>query len=287
MPNKFTFSGHETFQCRNLWLKKGFNFLHNGYGFNQSDAVVHLGVGKNMVSSIRYWMNAFGFLSEKDELAEFLFGSKGNDPYLERVGSLWLLHYQLITQGVASIFPLVFEEFRRERIEFSKDQLINFIKRKCQELNETFNERIVERDIGVFLKTYLRPFTKARNIEEEFAGIFLELDLIEELDPIDEERSKRYRIASRERNDIPSEVILFCILSSEDYSNSISFYDMLNEKNSIGSVFALSGDGLKRKIDEITRVHKNIIYTEHAGVRELQFKVRPDRWQILKSYYAN
>ena len=51
--NKYTFSGHETFACKSLWLKKGYDFVKDGHSFNDEDAVVALGVGKNMVSSIR------------------------------------------------------------------------------------------------------------------------------------------------------------------------------------------------------------------------------------------
>jgi len=57
---KYTFSGHESFQCKSLWLKKGYDFMSQNKDFNAADAVVDLGVGKNMVSSIRFWMKAFG-----------------------------------------------------------------------------------------------------------------------------------------------------------------------------------------------------------------------------------
>lgn len=59
---RFSFSGHESFQCRSLWLKKGYDFINSGKSFNDEDAVVILGVGKNMVASIRYWMKAFDLL---------------------------------------------------------------------------------------------------------------------------------------------------------------------------------------------------------------------------------
>ena len=49
---KFTFSGHESFQCRQLWLKKSYDFVNKKKSFNNEDAVVELGVGKNMVSII-------------------------------------------------------------------------------------------------------------------------------------------------------------------------------------------------------------------------------------------
>lgn len=46
---KFSFSGHDTFHCRQLWLKKGYDYVKGGKNFNDEDAVVHLGVGKNIL----------------------------------------------------------------------------------------------------------------------------------------------------------------------------------------------------------------------------------------------
>ena len=61
---KLTFSGHDTFHCRHLWLKKGYDFIKKGNKFTQDDAVVILGVGKNMVSGINFWMRAFGIIDK-------------------------------------------------------------------------------------------------------------------------------------------------------------------------------------------------------------------------------
>ncbi|MBN8573825.1 MAG: DUF4007 family protein [Candidatus Kapabacteria bacterium] len=104
---KYTFSGHDSFQCRQLWLKKGFDFVKDKGSFNSEDAVVKLGVGKNMVSSIRYWMKVFDILDSKDTLTEFgtrlLDTEHGYDPYLEDDASLWLLHYKLIKTGIEPV----------------------------------------------------------------------------------------------------------------------------------------------------------------------------------------
>ena len=43
---KYTFSGHETFQCKNMWLKKGYDFVRSGKSFNDETAVVDLGAVK-------------------------------------------------------------------------------------------------------------------------------------------------------------------------------------------------------------------------------------------------
>lgn len=67
---KYTFSGHDSFQCRQLWLKKGYDYIQSKKSFNDEDAVVKLGVGKNMVSAIRYWMKAFNIIDSVDMLTK-------------------------------------------------------------------------------------------------------------------------------------------------------------------------------------------------------------------------
>jgi len=90
---KSKFSGHESFHCKPLWLKKGFDFKTNGGSFSDAHSVVELGVGKNMIASIRFWMYAFNILNDTDELTALglqLFDDDGWDPYLEDEGTLWL-----------------------------------------------------------------------------------------------------------------------------------------------------------------------------------------------------
>lgn len=95
MAITYKFSGHESFPCKSLWLKKGYDFVANKNDFNSPDAVITLGVGKNMVASIRFWLRAFG-ITDNDaltELGNYLFDeSKGKDKYLEDIATLWLLH---------------------------------------------------------------------------------------------------------------------------------------------------------------------------------------------------
>ena len=60
-PTAYTFSGHETFPFRYPWLKKGFDAVREDVSvFGRDDAITTLGVGKNMVRSIRHWCLAAG-----------------------------------------------------------------------------------------------------------------------------------------------------------------------------------------------------------------------------------
>ncbi len=65
---RFRFSGHQTFVARNGWLEKGVRLVQdNPGGFLADDAVVRLGVGKNMVESIKYWCLQTGLIEEADD----------------------------------------------------------------------------------------------------------------------------------------------------------------------------------------------------------------------------
>ena len=41
--SKYVFSGHESFPCKTLWLKKGYDFVVQGKDFNSPEAVIDLG----------------------------------------------------------------------------------------------------------------------------------------------------------------------------------------------------------------------------------------------------
>lgn len=288
ITTRLNFSGHESFHCRSLWLKKGYDYIKSKHKFNEPDAVVDLGVGKNMVSSINYWMKSFGII-EKDssisKISNFIFGKNGVDPYLEDTATLWLLHYHLVTKNIASIYSLAFNEFRKKRIEFSKTQLLNFLKHKCEDTKTIFNEKTIQRDIAVLLRNYVRPEKVNKNIEELFSGLFIDLDLIVQLRKFDEDERAWFKIENKDRQDLPAEIILYGILSNSEYVDSITFDELLFGWNSVGNVFALSPKGLLEKINQLSKKYKTFTFTDDAGIRILQFKSKPNKWKILKNYY--
>ncbi len=285
---KLSFSGHESFHCKMHWLKKGYDFVKKGYNFSDLSAVVELGVGKNMVNSIYFWMQSFGLLDENKQLtnfANFIFEDNGKDPYLEDIASLWLLHYYLVKTNKASIYSLVFNEFRRERMEFSKDLLARYIERKCQESGSSFNSHTVERDISVLLRNYVKPKKVKTNLEENYNNLFIELDLIEEVNRI-YEKSNLYKIENKERSQLPYQIILFSILDRYETERSISFDRLQFDTNSVGNIFAINTKGLLKKIEEMVDNYKDIVFKDTAGVRELQIKKNiVPKWAVLNNYY--
>lgn len=289
---KFTFSGHDSFPCRQLWLKKGYDFVKEGQSFNSEDAVVNLGVGKNMVLAIRYWMKVFNVIDSKDNPTDFgtkLFDEKtGYDPYLEDEASLWLLHYQLVKTGLASIYNIIFNEFRKEKLFFTKETFLNYIKR-FQEANSelSFNENTIAKDFSVFVNMYKNENDKI-DIEDSFSGILSELGMLKATFIQDNNGKKieQYQIENNERDSLPEAVVLFSVLDNLNYGNSISLNSLEFDTNSPSSVFALNRSGLVSKISGIVKENKNITFTDHAGMKELQFKNKPNAYSILDKYYG-
>lgn len=284
---KYTFSGHDSFQCRQLWLKKGYDFVQDGKNFNDEDAVVQLGVGKNMVSSIRFWLKAFNIIDNKDIPTEFgkrLFDDEnGYDPFLEDEASPWLLHYQLVKNSFASIYSIIFNEFRKEKLFFNKETFVNYVKRIGEsnpDLN--FNENTVAKDFIVFANLYKND-PDSKDIEDSFSGILSEIELLKTTGKGKEEQ---FYIENVERDNLPEAVVLFTILDNSNYGNSISLNSLEFDLNSPGSIFALNRSGLMNKISDIVDEFKDITFTDQAGIKQLQFKKKSEAYTILDTYYG-
>ena len=288
--NKLTFSGHDTFHCRQLWLKKGYDFVKNGNKFMDIEAVVLLGVGKNMVSAIYFWMKAFGLI-DKDgnttDLADYIFSLEGKDPYLEDEATLWLLHYHLVTHGFASIYDLIFNDFRKEKIEFTKDNFLAFAERKANEIGFTqFNKKTAGTDFEVLTKMYIRTTEQVKDKEDTFSGLLTDLNLIHE----EKKSNSIYSIPNESRNNLPEEIILYTILDKQGFQNSISLNILFQDRNQAGSVFAITKNSLMEKLESISNNSKyqkyGITLSDHAGIKELQIAFKPNKFDVLNHYYG-
>lgn len=269
-----------------------FDYAQYRKSFVDETAVVDLGVGKNMVNSLRFWGKAFNVLSEDYKITDdgkLLFGKKGKDPYLEDLGTFWLLHYWLVTTGRASIYNIVFNEFRKERIEFTKEQLYAFLMRKCQEVDYKVNSNTLDSDITVFLRSYRRPEKEEGEVEDNFSGILMDLELMKRIRQRNTEGKLLdwYRIEGEERIDLPYLIVLYAIVRNYKGQKSITFRELLSGINSPGLVFALNAEGLYNKLQQIIQHYpKQVVYTETAGNQLLQFRLDFKATEILNEYYG-
>lgn len=285
---QYTFSGHESFPCKTLWLKKGYDFVTSNQDFNAPEAVVSLGVGKNMVAAVRYWYRAFGFINEPKTswIADFLFNTDtGKDPYMEDLATLWLLHFLLIYSDEASLYKLFFIDFQQERRLFDRGQVINFVKRKMAEAGKgnLFNENTVKKDVGVLLLNYCLPREPKSN--EDFSTLLMDLDLLRQTDKIEktDEKRNRYFFNIEGKRKVTPEIFLFALLMIKDESDNSIPYDTLQE---LGLIFCMTDIEVIDMLNHLSETYSDsLTYSDVAGIRQLQFTKQMNAEQVLKMYY--
>ncbi|MDD2798764.1 MAG: DUF4007 family protein [Bacteroidales bacterium] len=288
MDNKirYSFSGHESFYCKSLWLKKGYDFISENKDFNAPNAVVELGIGKNMVSSLRYWMRAFGLFDEgmPTLIADYLFDNKnGKDPYIEDLGTLWLLHYLLVKSDLASIYKLFFIDFHKEKNnEFTREQLQYFLKRKNAETpyGHLYNENTVKRDIGVLLQNYVMPQKEKPN--EDFSALLINLGLIKHSED-EENKIKPFYFNTKGKNELTPEIFFYAIIDDKKDEQIVSFDRLMD----LALIFCLTKTELIDIIQFLSKKYSQILrYTDDGGIKQLFFLEEIDKTKVLEIYYS-
>ena len=280
------FSGHETFHCRHFWLKKGFDFINQGLDFKEPEVVVNLGVGKNMVSSIQFWLTAFNIANngETSEFANQVFSNNGFDQYLENNGSLWLLHYFLLKKDYASLYRLTFIDFRKTRIsaEFNEEQIVDFITKLNIRNGLKISSKSIENDVKVLIRNYV-PLYKSgsKSLEDDFSSLLINLDLITKFNGSFINGSQEFRFLYDSKNNLPELVLLFAIMDTYENQMSISVNDLQVE---VSDLFLCNREGTEFKLNQLQE-QGYLVYKDDAGRKEIQIKKKITKWSILKDYY--
>lgn len=276
MP-RYTFSGHETFPLRFSWLPKGVRGLADDPDlfFDKEDAMVKLGVGKNMVRAIRHWCTALQMIkvdarakeSKVTDLGRKLFLDDGWDPYLEDPGTLWLLQWLLAShKDRASTWYLAFTKWAEE--VFTKEGLTDWLVNIADQLPKSrATENSIGRDVGVFIRTYVPSEPNPhRPIEDTFDSPLVELGLIRE------EEDETYRFVRGAKRSLPQEVFCYALLDywrrAEEERASRSFEHIMFRPGSPGRAFQLDEEGLARRLDSLPS-WTGVQFDETAGIRNV------------------
>lgn len=283
MVQKYTFSGHESFPCKTLWLKKGYDFVVQGRDFNAPEAVIHLGVGKNMVASIRYWLRVFGICKndQPTQLGNYLFDdAKGKDKYIEDLATLWLLLFNLVFNQEATLYNLFFCGYQKGHTQFERDQISTYIKLEMIEAGKQnfFNENTVKKDVAVLLQNYALPRKAQSN--EDFSSMLIDLDLIRQ-----NAEGKGYYFNIDGKRKVMKEIFMYALLALKEREgdNTIS-YDTVQDE--IGLAFCMQDHETIEMLKQLSKdYHKYISYSDNAGIRMVQFIKDLDKEQVLNDYY--
>ena len=272
------FSGHDTFHCKEQWLLKGIQLIDNHRDnsiFKSDSAIYRLGVGKNMVRSIHYWLKSFALIDDEDNFlpySNYLFLNQKYDPFLENSSTLYILQYLLTSKKYASIFSLIFKDFFTDKTnnEFTESQIISFIKRILSDLNiNKFTENTIKSDFKVFIKSYVPPKKNIKTIEDDFSAPLLGLKLISDTGRKNDLNQSVFRVNKTLRKDLSEFAFAFCVLDFFELQASIDFTDLAT---TIGSYLCLNTEGLEEITDRLCLKDKRFTFKSDAGVKQLQIK---------------
>jgi len=292
---KKSFAGHETFTFRLFWLKKGFdqNAIFPEI-FQSDEAVVKLGVGKNMVRSIRHWCLATGILSEDNPstsknlsptwLGSCLLKDDGWDPYLEDEATLWLLHWILVSLG--SRVPTWFWSFNEmHSFSFSKKSLHELVSEEIKKSGwNEISPVSISHDVDCFIHTYCQG--------EKESDITITCPLIS-LELIESNELGDYRFRVGSKPSLPKAIFAYALA---DFWNKrflgnqvLDYQEIQSQAGSPALCFKLDNETILENLDQIEKSScGQMIFQDTALVRQVIKKVDGliNTQAILESYYV-
>ncbi len=291
----YQFSSHESFPLRYPWLKKGFDaVLVDGSAFLRDDATTALGVGKNMVRSIRHWCLSAGVVEEGEEdglrpteFGELLLAENGFDPYLEDPASWWLIHWRLATNRFRCATTFWAFSHHHEP-EFTRDALTAALSHWTQTLpGKRVAESTLKRDVEVFLRTY----APARQGRGEVAEDSLDCPLIELGLLTQPAGGTAFRFHRGRQDALPDAVLLFATLAfweaTAPTAGTFALADLARLPGSPGRVFKIDESSLVERLERVESLTEGAVsFGETAGLRQLYRHARMEPRDALVSAYA-
>lgn len=298
LPFAKSFSGHETFAFRQSWLKKGVGLVsRDAESFQREDAVVHLGVGKNMVRSIRHWCLATRVIQEEvktrsnrlipTDLGLRLFSDDGWDPFLEDDATLWLIHWNLASAGTrAATWYWAINRF--QEYVFTKSNIVESLLRDLHVLGwSSVSPGTIKRDIDCFIQTYLSRKSPEVNITDALECPLTTLDIL-----VQEPDSDRLRFRTGPKGTLPAAVFAYALLKFWNYGkgkDTLQLRDILRAEGSPGLVFRLDQESVLGYLDQLEEVTSGrMVFEDTPLVRRVVRKgdLPGDATFILEDYYG-
>lgn len=293
-----SFSGHESFPLRYGWPKKCVDAVAQDPDvFTRDAAMVSLGVGKNMVRAIRHWGLVTRIIEPDPDapksrnlplrvsaLGRLLFGPDGADPYLEDPRTLWLLHWLICTHGEkATTWAWAFGAWGRQ--SFSRDELLRDL--RATGLSPRTTEKSLERDVEVFLRTYV-PSRASRTVavEDALDSPLVELRLLRE-----DEAERRHEFVRGPKPSLDDAAFGFAVLDHWSRvapdRDTLGIDELARGAGSPGRVFQLDDRSLGERVEAAPRWSRGALqHDETAGVRQLLRQKRTDPLAWLKRELA-
>lgn len=298
------FSGHESFACRYAWLPKAYRAINNAPAMfaNEEGAMVHLGVGKNMVRSIRFWVEVMGVAAPgpnrtliPTDFGRAIFADDGFDPFLEDARTLWLLHWNVATRFDNPLFAWDFLLYKWPYADLTRSEALAAFMREVRRLNTSQSEVTLGQHLDIFLHTYIPTRTPKSGFEDSLDCPLAELELLHQVGERRVDNSGRlepvYAFRREAKPEITTALFEYCL---EDYWHrhrpneaSLADRDVATAPGSVGQVFKLPEDDIRNRLDTYTLTDPSRPFRYQASaVQGLVFRQNGGERNFLNTVYT-
>ncbi len=293
-PDKVAFGRNETFGLRYSWLTKGYQQLQlNSEVFASEDATVALGVGKNMVNAIRYWMLASQIIEQEEgkgyrptAVGDAIFGQEGYDTYLEDEATIWLIHWLIATnREQATAWYWFFNQFHKP--EFVSQEvstaLLDFVAQK--KLKSSVST--IKNDGNLVLRMYSRSKGNGRTpIEEALDSPLSQLNLITQ-----SPGGRSFTSKPADREGLPLGIFGYAIAELFQHLEvkELPIEDLMYSASgcpSPGAIFRLTENALITKLEKLMHEVPGVFeIRETAGIHQVYMLMSVSPELFLRFHY--
>lgn len=279
---KLRLKRHGSFSIREGWFEKAINSIKENEKsiFGKENGVAILGIGANMVTSLRFWLIASDIIHEKTSLLSDF----GNllveyDPYLDTNFSWWMIHQHLISNfKEIPVFNIIFNNFDLKK--FTKETIKQFILNYMQENNyDMSNSARVEDDITILLRTYINE--KILNPEDNLNSPFGKLGLLKK------EANDLYIFTQPSYENLPYQAVycsLLNCLDEDEIQKGINIDDLINKNNSPSKIFNLDKNLLYLYLNDMKKVNL-VTINKTAGLNMVYFQKIMSEKEVFEKFF--
>lgn len=278
---------HETFNLRKGWLRKGVkNILNDPTLFTNKNInpCNQLGIGTNMVKSLRYWLIATGITEEAIDKGKHIqrltkLGELINnyDKYFEEDGTQWLIQYRLATnKNNATAWYWFFNEFNVQ--EFDKELFVKELDDYLEAEGFSCSTKMLTDEYACLLNTYYSK-NKEEDPEETNSCPLTSLKLIIKSE------GNVYRKNVPARDSIPP-LIALAVIVAENKSNEINISELVDKPNSISKIFNLDRSTLFYILEALVKMDM-ITMPRTAGLDVVRFNEAYTFDGLVEKYYKS
>lgn len=264
----YRISGHESFPCRYAWLPKAVKWVEEKPHLfvDEQQAMVDLGVGKNMVRSIRFWAQAAGVIEPLGGRAGYrvtplghaiLDDLKGADPFLEDIRTLWLIHWKLSTNIDSPLLAWDYLLNRWQDPKLAPSAAAEALKKEAARADQHLSPVTLQQHFDTFLHTYIPTRGRKGEVQEDnLDSPLVELELLVKAGEREVDTGGRreavYAFRREEKPDITPELFVYCVadfwFQRHPREETLAFQAIATGHGSPGQIFKIPEEDIRTRL---------------------------------------